>query len=255
MDYLDTSKAGGYPFYVDKQIAFLQDVWRNHINALTRRIPDYANKVAILQGCEKSDAGGGLFNVAAGVLFFKGEIVFCDAHQVSQTGTRVWYIEEAADATLDPKTMTDGSQANVHKRRRAKISVSTPAGYVLETAVLDLRTTAWVDVDSEYSANYQANTGANATLKYRIANGYLELRGECEKVVSGASELTICTLPEGYRPNDKYPIPVTVYDSSVPDYVARVITVDSSGVVTGFDIPGNATDEGYVYVNAQLPLF
>lgn len=251
MDYLDTSKAGGYPIYIDKQIAFLQDTWRDHINALTRRIPDYANKVAILQGCEKSDAGGGLYDVAAGVVFFKGELVLVDAHQVSQSGTHVWYTEEAADASLDPKTMTDGSQANVHKRRRGKIGIQPQTGEVLESAVLDLRTTDWVTVSSEFGADYSQGTFGGipdpSKLRYRKKDGYLELEGACIKDVSNAGDRTVFTLPTEYRPSkDAF---VVASHRSVGLLAA---TVFASGVV---QLGGVAGSDETIWFNARIALF
>lgn len=250
MDKMIMTATGGYSMFIDRQFAFLQDAWANHINALARVIPDYANSGAILQGCERTSDGGN-DNVAAGVMLWKGEVVLVDAHTVPNTGTLRWWLEESDHPTLDPMTMHNGTQQNVHKVRRCKMSNSLQTGEINEDDILDLRTSDWFEVDGEFDADYSPSAGGGVPnprlLSYRKRNGYLEIQGICNKDVDNNADRTVFTLPVGYRPNS---------DALISGYHvgsgAVFGSLRTNGIVSLGQISGNNET---IWLDLKIPLF
>lgn len=93
---------------------------------------------------------------------------------------------------------------------------------------------AWKQVGAvgqpAYSAGWASLTSPTIHLRYRVFQGYLELRGGCFKNSNiGSTADLIFTLPDAYRPSEACVVATIINDST--DRVAAAIIINTNGTV------------------------
>lgn len=211
----------------------------------------------IVSGCETTPNGPNI-DVAAGYIFFGGELIQVDAQiNVDDTEGNGFYryeIETTFEAGGDKTYLDSTPRQTWEKKRGIAVSVVSISGGDLDVKdgkrfddlINDLITGhgAW-QVPSYVNNHSDYTAGDYSALRYRLlANGMLQLAGSVTR--SSVTAGTIFTLDAGFRPPQSMPIVGRREDDSLVGGF-----INSSGVVSCLL---SAADPAHLDFNVIIPM-
>ena len=199
-----------------------------------------ATQVYVLYGCVVTGvtSGAGNFAMAAGAVFYGGEVYQVPAQSTIAVGSgNAVYSAQVISNTntdpydntraLDPVLFSDGNARYVHKTRTWVASVAASGSNPVSGWIYSYAP-AWVAITGGigYKNSWQDSGASNyAAGRFRKSGSYVQLGGS---ISSGASGQVAFTLPAGYIPKYALALPAT---ATVSPYGAAIL-VDTSGNVT-----------------------
>lgn len=223
--------------FTTKSLAFLQGAYQEAMQAIVRGLVGELNwtQITVPGGI----ALGGVYpsgnNLGEGFIIASETGNIEDAeifYYAGQTGvlaypTPVFDLLETNDGVADPVEFSDGVSKNVHKVRRLTVLNQASGSGMFDYAnLVNLKTYGGINLT--YGTGWSTWTTA---VQYRLTPmNQVQLKGMAQRVWSGA-DLTIGTLPAGYRPLVQKQIVAQVYNSTTGGWSACDITITTGGAI------------------------
>ena len=198
MNNLKTNFTAPVPIEWD-DIEWMQQAFKDSFNSLISGIGD----TFIISGCEVTEPGGDILNVAAGWVAIDGEILKVAAQSIdlSGGGSAQYLLEEVDDPTGSESDL-DGNTVECYQVRRAKLVSAGGSLSAFGDKLSDKFKSLVFDSETSWT---QATLGANFShvigneVKYRINKiGNVEIMGQ---FTATTEEGNLFTLPSAYRPS------------------------------------------------------
>lgn len=258
--------------FTGPSLAFLQNATLEAISNVVKGLayPSYSSsQVYVLYGCERTGAADGAASgaaaVAAGAVFYNGEVFTVPAFSTTNINSQTLYSAlVSTSVSPDPVLFSDNSSKNVHFQRQWVVSQSG-SGSNAQSSWVYLSKPTWNYIGDSGKPTFKTNWGNYNLLGYGDPVGYsidkdgfLCLRGIATN--TGNVSPTLFTLPVGFRPTSKVVLGLTTDSVSAPlslsdnsTMTQMTITIASTG-----DVSIGSTTAGHTYLvylnNLRLPL-
>ncbi len=220
MNKVDTSDiATGVAYPPSKKgFDFLQDAHISMINTLAQTMCGEigaGTSAYVLYGCVKASLGGSNYSFSKGAIYdqVSNEVyLFPAVASIAIATAPVLTITVTNDPTADPTLFTDGSSKNVHNVRTLVVSDGALGSANINFADLITLPESWIA--PSFASAWSNNGSVCPAGYYKDLKRSVRLRGLIDYAggvaVTGSEDvnITIFTLPDGYRPayNQKFPV-------------------------------------------------
>lgn len=239
--------------FTTKSLAFLQNANLEMIKGICTSImgdTQFATSSTLgvaIAGCTYNGAGTTIFN---GFIMYANELYYFAGQASLNTFVNVPVVvaDTTNDGTADPVDFSDGVSKNVHKVRRLKV-----VDQLTGTGLFDLSTMINIKTYTGTALSLGAGwtTYSSRTVKYR-KDGFnmLTIKGAIQYTWAGSPQLTIGTLPSGYRPVEIKQFVAQVYNSTTSGWSACDIQISTAGVISyGQHVNHAVSDVIYVFLD------
>lgn len=248
MNNIDFTRPGGLQTYQD-QFGFMQQAFLEAFQGLCSAYPAINGNPAghpsgagagpqciVLSGCSFSFSPSTGSVVSPGFIIIDNEVLFFAGAQLSVLPEDIYEspgygfaLQVSNHPVLDPANYQSGATANIHQVRRAVLVASgTRAlfGYVRRMSDY-YSAPVWRTVGTGSNPNFGAGWGAIPAFPLlrpqfcKRPDGQVHLRGWAQQT-GQSSQITIFTLPAGYRPTRVMAFPVTTPGSVTASYTVQI---------------------------------
>lgn len=197
MNFIDTSKNGGHPLYLE-DIEFVQQSYKEAIAGITSSL---GADSYILSGCDKTLQSAGVWAISKGFVVLDKEVFYVPDHTVSflDENDPLYFDVEQSYVSPSPVNYKKTGSQNVHIQRQAVItSVATDYEFKSLPKMFNV-----IDHLIRGDAGFlEASHPWNGSLAYRVAGGLLHLSGALSVNAIGIdySGNNILEIPLQYLP-------------------------------------------------------